>query len=366
MASEKFQLAGKNILFISPEGWGDNLLSKHHFALTLAKNNKVWFVAPHQTETQSPHPNLSLISYEPVRGINRLPFVLARFATRFEVYQLLKVIRHKPDIVWSFDPHHLQFLRLFHAQVTIYHPVDNHYTNLEHSVVNESDIIFSNAEVTLSRISHKNKYRIGHGVASYFFEPPAAIELPGQFSTKVGYVGNLNNRLFDFELFAKLVKTHAEIGFYMIGPRGSSNLASTNKPLFDWSEIDKLPNFFWLGQQPSKKIPSYLALMDILLILYKSDESGFTVNSHKTLEYLSSGKLIITPANQENDEIAHLILQARHLDEIPQVFNAALANLPSYMTKDICIARREYAFSSRYENRIQSVEKMLDKTITTR
>ena len=167
MANEKFHLAGKNILIISPEGWGDNLLSKHHIALTLAKtNNKVWFVSSHHTVTKSPHPNLNLISYEPLKGINRLPSTLARFVARSEVYKLLRRIQHKLDIVWSFDPHHLQFLRLFDAQVTIYHPVDNHYTALEQRVVNESDIILSNAEVTLSRISHKNKYRIGHGVAS--------------------------------------------------------------------------------------------------------------------------------------------------------------------------------------------------------
>ncbi|HYF70801.1 MAG TPA: hypothetical protein VD884_21855 [Ohtaekwangia sp.] len=364
MTSETFQLAGKNILIISPEGWGDNLLSKHHIALTLAKlDNKVWFVSPNSVGTKSPHPNLNLISYKPVKGINRLPLTLARFATRLEVYKLLRTIKHQLDVVWSFDPHHLQFLRLFDARITIYHPVDNHYTALEQRVVDESDIIFSNAEVTLSRLSHKNKYRIGHGVASHFFEHAATVKLPGRFSTKVGYVGNLNNRLFDFELFAKLVKTHSETGFYMIGPRGSSNLASTNKPQFDWTEIDKLPNVFWLGQQSSEKIPSYLAQMDVLLILYKSDRSGFTVNSHKMLEYLSSGKLIITPANHENDKIAHLILQAKHLDEIPQVFDDALRNLPRYMTKEICEARRKYAFSLRYENRIQTVEEVLNKTL---
>src|SRR5579862_3671957 len=40
-------LAGKTILVISPQAWGDMLISKHHYALELARRgNQVYFLNP--------------------------------------------------------------------------------------------------------------------------------------------------------------------------------------------------------------------------------------------------------------------------------------------------------------------------------
>ena len=44
------KLKNKTILIISPERWGTNFVSKHHYALELAKNNNVYFLNPDGTE----------------------------------------------------------------------------------------------------------------------------------------------------------------------------------------------------------------------------------------------------------------------------------------------------------------------------
>jgi hypothetical protein len=48
------ELSGKNILLISPESWGQNHVSKHHYATELSKNNKIYFLNPPSSKKQYP------------------------------------------------------------------------------------------------------------------------------------------------------------------------------------------------------------------------------------------------------------------------------------------------------------------------
>lgn len=364
-------LSGNNIVIISPEEWGENLLSKHHIALALAKRgNRVWFVCPVQEATNDGveliSENLFLIRHVPSHGINRLPAVLARLVARFEVNRILRRVQQPVDIAWSFDPYHLQFLKLFKAPLAIYHPVDNHYTPLERRVVREADIIFSNSARTLSRLAHPRKFKVGHGVASHLFSAVEPFTIPGNHPVKVGYIGNLNNRLFAFDVFSRLVKSHPDIGFYLVGPRGQSNLSPASAQFFDWEEIDRLGNIYWLGSLPSSRIPSFLKQMDVLLVLYKADEHGFTVNPHKILEYLSSGKVVICPFHEENKAIEHLIVQSPTLIDLPDVFDKVVRNLDVHSTSEIRAARTACASGMTYDKRLDEIERILSDTMNGR
>lgn len=368
MEGNTFQLRHQNIVIISQEDWGQNLLSKHHIALTLTKvDNTVWFVCPMTSgpslTVEQVGDKLSVIRCLPTPGINRLPVFIARVVARHALRKVLSIIGTKIDIVWSFDPYHFQFLRLFKSRLTIYHPVDNHYTYLENRIVGEADILLSNSDATLARLNHANKHRIGHGVAKYFFESNEPFGLPGDYPIKVGYVGNLNNRLFDFDLFVKLVTEHPQIGFYLVGPRSVSNLSAVESSFFDWSSVDKLSNVFWLGEHPSYRIPSFLMAMDVLLILYRPDKEGFTVSPHKTLEYLSSGKVVITPFHLENTEIEHLILQASALSEIPTALGEVLQAPEKFLTSELSSKRILYASERTYDKRVQQIEHICRQTL---
>lgn len=356
-----FKFENKSIVIFSPEPWGANLLSKHHIALTLAnRGNHVWFISnPVSGQYRSPakpHEGIDLIEYRSIPGVNLFPKPIARILSIIERYRIQKRIGSAIDIVWSFDPYQFQFLKLLKASLYIYHPVDNHYTSLESWVVEESDVIISNSSLTLQRIRHEHKYKIGHGVASYFFDPVSNVKLPGDYKIRVGYVGNLNNRLLDFNILKKLVLAHPELGFYLVGPRASSNLASTDQLNFNWEELDKLPNIFWLGQQPSRLLPSYIRQFDVLLILYRPDHGGLTVNPHKILEYLSSGNLIITPAHNENGKIKELILEAETIENMPEVFSYGIEHLDEYLSTEMKKKRVAKASLMSYENRLEELE----------
>ncbi len=138
-------LKNKRILIISPEAWGNSHVSKHHYAITLAKrNNQVYFLSPAKDNIENsieakPHPdhkNLTLINYHPIlKGKSRLPRFVKDFLNKLEINKLSKVWSQL-DIVWSFDPFRFQRLSDFNAKLKIYHPVDVHNTPLEIQIAN--------------------------------------------------------------------------------------------------------------------------------------------------------------------------------------------------------------------------------------
>lgn len=83
-----FTFKNKNILIISPEAWGTNHVSKHHYARELQKQGgKVWFVNPPEVsniETMQEVGKDLFVVKHPVclRGKNRLPSFVSRVLHR--------------------------------------------------------------------------------------------------------------------------------------------------------------------------------------------------------------------------------------------------------------------------------------------
>ena len=118
------QLKNKSILLISPQAWGTMLLSKHHYAITLARlGNKVFFLNPPSNKikkgeiriTPSEQDNLFIIEHAIM-----FPFILKFHAIsvfhwlmKFQVKKLLKSVGRPIDIVWSFDQLNLTLSSMF-------------------------------------------------------------------------------------------------------------------------------------------------------------------------------------------------------------------------------------------------------------
>src|SRR5438093_218809 len=91
--------SGRNVIIISPEGWEHLFVSKHHYAIELAKHNKVFFLNPPSRKfsiEKSRYENLWVINYPPfIKGLRFCPLFLRRyFASRkFERIQKLSDIQ---------------------------------------------------------------------------------------------------------------------------------------------------------------------------------------------------------------------------------------------------------------------------------
>jgi hypothetical protein len=356
----------KTYLIISPEPWGASLLSKHHYAIELARRgNYVYFLNPPgikpSINNKFSFDNLRQITYKDLRGTRLLPLQLRRLVQRIEIWMILRKMGRRPNIVWSFDPFRLQWLKEFRADVSIYHAVDNHFTKYESIAVEQADIFLANTPSIFKKFNIQTKYLIGHGLAEHFLETNLPKpNLPGKNLIKVGYVGNLLNQYIDYEAIENIIVEFPNVDFYFIGPKSKSNLNFGEMSIQADQILGKYQNVFYLGQKISSELPSYLQGFDILLIIYKRDKSGHLVNPHKLLEYLSSGAIVVATLNKDvMPEANGLVERIDYSHELAKTFKFVVSHQSQLMTKPKVEARKKIAASHTYEKKVDCIMKII-------
>ena len=217
-------LRDKKILLISPNEWGKMFISKHHYAIELARlGNDVFFLNPPdytqkqyiKIEKHSTISNLTIITYRPF-----LPFFLrfhARriydFLLRFELRHLTRSIGLPMDIVWCFETNLYGNLTYFNAkEKIIFHPVDQVKYDYQIKIGGRADIILSVSTSILDKFSQaiaKKKW-INHGLGADFVQMALTQDLQKAETRgplKVGYVGNLLNSTIDTKTILRIVAT---------------------------------------------------------------------------------------------------------------------------------------------------------------
>lgn len=360
----------KVIFIISPEKWGASKVSKHHYAELLAqKGSTVYFFQPPSTKKSLDQikENLFLVSYKKIKGINKLPFFLKQFYYKI----LFKQLRNEfglplPTLVWSFDPYTFQDLNVFNKQAQkIYHPVDVHQTNLEFESARNADVVLATSDLILEKFKSidKPQYQINHGLADHFLSDLQLNKLlPGDSNKiKVGYMGNLNYPFMDYTTLFKIIKENKKVDFYFIGPDGSSNLLETPEYLEEIDQIKKMDNVFLLGVKPSSELPGYLNSMDAFLMCYKAEKNkAHMANPHKILEYLSTGKVIISHYIDQYKNTDGLVEMVEKNIDLPNKFQTVVNSLAQFNEVKKMEFRKAYAWNNTYENQLVKIDHILD------
>ena len=354
-------MTDKNILIISPEPWGINFVSKHHYALELSNRNIVFFLNPPSKLNQIKQINsrLFVIDYSVlIRGINHFTGIIRDYLNGI-LLNKIKTIGNisKFDIIWSFDPYRFQNMKIFQSSLSIYHPVDIHHTKLEKEVVKTSDIILGSSELILDKLGRKkNCFKISHGIAKYFINE----DLPSyskKESIKIGYIGNLHYRYLDTETLTTIINQNPNIEFHFIGSYSYGNL-SHKLIQNDFIYFLKSKNNVKLyGALPSVELPNYINKFDAFLLCYKGDTYKAELsNPHKILEYLSTGKVVISHYIDEYRNKLNLIEMVEKNTEIPQIFKKVINNLEHYNRPSLQKARKDFASKSTYQKKIKEIE----------
>lgn len=372
-------LNGKVILLVSSEVWSKIHRSKHHYAMTLAElGNEVFFLNPVafnlkkgevRIEPSGVNDNLHIVTYRPF-----FPWIikfhlkwLYRVLIRIQIGKILKKIGKRIDIVWDMSCSYLyNDLSIFRAGVKIFHPVDRIGPDVSRK---KADIFFSVSPLIISNYKAEGvpKYLINHGL-SLAFEPVASESfLKVDYRTKkiqVGYIGTLLIPSFDRELFKKIVLDHSQIDFVLIGPYGNEYTGVKN----EYSEDDiqfidflkKSPNIVLKGILSSDEIAGEINKYDAFLLCYKNHEHYQSDNSHKILEYLSTGKVIIS-----NEILFYkdsgLIEFATRETPLDVVFNKVINNIDYYNSEELAIRRKAFARSNSYVIHVKRIEELLGK-----
>lgn len=375
-------LSGKKILVISPQAWGKMFLSKHHYALQLARYGAlVYFLNPPDQDPedghagirieQSPlHENLRIIQHRlrfPYKLRFRLPY-LFHFLMRFHVAALIRAIG-QPDIIWSFDLGNLYPFRLFSKPVLkIFHPVDEPLLPAAIDAAEGADIIFSVTREILDKYRRYDvpKVFINHGVAEEFLAQSSSRE--GAVSGLVaGVSGNFLRADIDRGIFLRIIRAHPEVTFRCWGPYriNQSNIGGSEDVetrLF----IDELlaqPNVHMFGVVDPAVLAAQFAEVDVFLICYdvQKDQSRGT-NYHKVMEYLATGKVIVSnniTTYRDHSNLLRMVPERDSNEGLPGLFDKTILEISHWNAQALQQERKTFAGGNTYLHQVRRIEQQL-------
>lgn len=376
----------KIIYIISYENWGDMHMSKHHYAKALGMmGNTVYFInGPDRRKSlKRGEIKIEKTICEGVYSISHRPWIplflkeklkyIYYIGIRAHIKSLIRATNQKPDIVWTFDAGNSLPLSYFKSLIKIYMPVDGPFGHQQElDAAKEATLIISVTERILTRYLDCTapKLLINHGVSPIFISEKIRTILNQPI--RVGYSGSLVRNDLDIEVFLNIITSYPDMIFEFWGENNPEK-SSIHLPQ-DISE--KTKNFLEIlkgsqnvilhGAVPSHDLAFGLQRMDILLIAYniKNDQ-----NHHKVLEYLGSGKTIVSSYMSSYDtlETKKLLLMSQNKennDELPQLFSYALNNLADLNNEVRQNERISHAKQFTYENQIGQIIQKL-KTINS-
>lgn len=383
------KLENKVIWILSPNRWGKMKVSKHHYALTLAaRNNIVYFIEPPSLETEGvvirkldEADNLFIVSYKPVfRGQNFLPAYLYRYLLKAQVNLFRKKIPKTPDIVWDFNPYLFENLKWFKAPLNILHIMDFGIKPDLPPETKSSQIIFgvSASIVNWLKPAGVPLFFVNHGLGKAFarkgnelLKSEAVGPMPEGYRLKIGYIGNLLMEAPDRETMMQVVKKHPGIDFIFWGQYENSE----NNNLGSWNHgnvpefidfLKRAPNVVLKGSQEPEKIQNEIDNIDAFWICWKVRISSLWdgSNSHKILEYLSTGKPVIAHHIQTyKDSDLLYMLPVETNENYLQLFDTVTKKILSGEDSQFRKRRIEFALNNTYEKQVDRIEALLNEAI---
>ncbi len=357
----------KTIFLITPQPWKSNGVSKHHYAQTLAKNgNTVYYIDPPirgrfngSISFKEIKNELHLVSiFVPIP--NWMRFKFPRLYSKLVRYQFKRLIAKVgiPDILWNFDNEtYFEYEDLFKESFRIFHPVDQFVVSPVKKYHELYDIAFSISPDLLSHVTVKQKHFINHGLNEMFVTEASkalenTVESPKNTPIKAGYVGNLSIRFLDREVLKNTIVNNPEVEFNFIGNHEEKDdIISILKPY---------KNVKLLGPIHGPKLYTELRSMDLVFVCYKKQYGFLGDNSHKMMEYLSTGKPIVTTylsVYQDSDMIS--MSKEKDNSDFVDVFQHVVRDIGEYQNLEMEHERIQFALSHSYDKNLEQISKCL-------
>jgi glycosyltransferase involved in cell wall biosynthesis len=381
----KFELTGKVIYLVSTEYWGTMFVSKHHYALQLAaKGNRVYFIEPPslqykkvQVKPYKEESNVFIVSYKPVmRGQRFLPKAIYSLLIRWQISILKRAIGQEPDIVWCFDNFKFNNLTWFKAQKTIFHAVDFVTTDAIPPEASTADIRLCSSEGIKKMVERSGKpaFFVNHGLNAMFCEKSRKHldelkELPGKPERiRVGYIGNLLMQPLDRDTMRKIISEHPDVEFCFWGQieKNRGGLAVANEPgVQDFIEfLRSRENVRLFGPVPFFELYEKMLEMDMFWICWRLRTYKIwneNTNPHKILEYLSTGKPVVSHYmyTYRDNKLIDMLLSPDSNEAYPGLFSSVLQRVRQGEPAEMQRQRIEFALDNSYSKQIERIEQLL-------
>jgi glycosyltransferase involved in cell wall biosynthesis len=267
-----------------------------------------------------------LLIEEPINGSSS---ILRKIKTNLHVLQphvdsieditdiLPKYISNKSvPVGWFYSASFSPLLSYFEFDQVIYDCMDElalfkgaskHLIEQEKYLIAHVDTLFTGGKSLYEskKQMHQNVHCFPSSVDyDHFVKAKNGIESPRDIqhiSTPiVGYFGVIDERI-DLKLLEDTALKCPNVSFVMIGPLAK----------IEDNELPKLDNIHYLGMKTYQELPNYLKHFDIAMMPFALNEATKFISPTKTLEYMASGKPIIstkiTDVVRDYQHCVHLI-----------------------------------------------------------
>jgi len=304
------------IIVHSHLGWDWVWQRPQQFVSRLSRRHKILFV-----ETLAPDPSLAapLAKFRVADGFSNITVLTLQFPSwRWEdagyvdsercrlVQQFIAgpgAGQFQSPVQWFYDP---MAVTAFGGQMgevlTVYDCMDElskfrcappEIAKRETELLSRAEVVFTGGRKLFEAKSryHDNCHFYGCGVdAGHFGKaqdpattvPTALSSLP---KPVLGYFGVVDERM-DYELIKRLAESNPQWSVVMVGP--------TVK--VDAKTLPQRPNLHWFGQRSYAELPALCKGFDVCLMPFALNEATEFINPTKALEYMATGKIIISTA----------------------------------------------------------------------
>ncbi|MFH1701754.1 MAG: glycosyltransferase [Candidatus Zixiibacteriota bacterium] len=302
---------------------------------------------------------IPLFKYSLIRWMNRQ-------ILKFNIKRFLKKKNIDSFIQWSSCPTAAIMLHALGEKANVYYIGDefSEFTqfdkelvaSLERQLLVQSDLLFVVSDRLVETKSRFNAqiHKLPHGCDFEHFANTEKLidsDIPDDLRNIkgpiIGYYGLIRD-WFDFEMLRDIFTRHPEWSLVLIGPCDT-----------DTSLIDNLPNVHLLGPKPYLKLPNYLKDFDVCIIPYKRTEITINANPLKLLEYMASGKPVITTDLPAVYPYAEGLTITKSTDEM----ESGIEKLLSGKTVETKSSQISIARENSWASRTDKVESLFKKII---
>jgi glycosyltransferase involved in cell wall biosynthesis len=380
------------ICFAPSDWWAMNPSCTIHIVKRLANKNKVLYVNPFSSDllgekkgvskrilrkiksiakwVRNPQRNLYVFSplFLPLQG-NKIIDSFNNALLKAQLTSVCQLLGIKHPILWVENLRAADLLDWFDSQSIIYHISDlftksryiankQKLQQREEQITAKSDLVIcvSKSLYNIKCTQHRNVHYLPHGVDFELFREAVQKEatLPEIAHIRkpiAGYYGTMtaNN---DIELLSWCTHQLPEVSFVLAGQITSG----------DYSQLHHLPNVHLLGKLPYDKIPSLCASFDVCMLQWKMTDWIQCCNPLKLMEYMASGKPIVSVPIKEAMQFSDLISITHNKEDFAKAIRWELQN----DTRERSRKRIEIAKSHSWDKHAEKISELIETAIAAK
>lgn len=382
----------KNILVISPQHWSHIAVSKHHYATELARDAecRVYYLCP-------PFPvGSKQFSITPSGVLSNLYIVEYSYSFRFPLFLRYKfsflydylmrqwvtktLLSHIPSFyeVWCFDGNVFQNLSWFKAKRTFFFQVDAFDEKRASAIAKNADVVVTVSEMLMQpfNLLMARKFIINHGLALHFQKRAehdlttlTSIHQTTSEIINAGFFGNLKVPQIDRDLYIEVINQNPKVVFHFWG---TYEIDTNEKVSVDVERFIKFlkskSNVKLYGPVTTEVLCSEIRSVDLFIFCYNMNHQNKGNNSHKLIEALSTGKVIVSNYFPVLRAFEHMAVMPSDFsnDQLPELFEMTVSNLSFYNSKELRKKRIEFAIQNSYGYHIKTLRQnvLVAKSLT--